>query len=60
MQKEKTKLNITFHNPNTPEMTEKFLCKIIAQNLVERVIKQQSEVAKQAELATYHELTTAQ
>lgn len=31
-------LHITFHNPNTKEETARFLTKLIAQNLAEKMI----------------------
>ncbi|SDN56547.1 hypothetical protein SAMN05192585_12312 [Acetanaerobacterium elongatum] len=35
-----SKLNITFHNPNTEEETVKALVKIIASSLVEQAVSQ--------------------
>lgn len=35
-----SKLNITFHNPNTEEETVKVLVKIIASSLVEQAVSQ--------------------
>lgn len=34
----KQALHITFHNPNTKEETARFLTKLIAQNLAEKMI----------------------
>jgi hypothetical protein len=35
-------LHITFHNPNTDEETAKYLTKLIAENIAEKVIEKQA------------------
>ncbi|WP_277668759.1 hypothetical protein [Caproiciproducens galactitolivorans] len=35
-------LHITFHNPNTDEETAKYLTKLIAENIAEKIIQKQA------------------
>lgn len=55
--KKKSSLHITFHNPNSPENTTKFLTKIIAQELCEHYLYKQClyKENKIPEFGTYSE-----